>query len=210
MFLRLSRCISIGFILQSPPIPAHSNSCSAPRQVHPQAYRPLSISKPIGSCLLPPFLLGNPRRSFATSHESHWVCKAFPTSSRPTLSSHTHVLLSIAAQWCSLNKRLFKGWTVFFNESSCTQHNARHRVSTRLLLMQKLSSTAWLPESRPLACLTAEHLNAAASSYPHLFCLVATWHMEFPDQGSDPSCSCDLCHSCGSAGSVHQLCWAGD
>ena len=28
-------------------------------------------------------------------------------------------------------------------------------------------------------------------------------HMEFPGQGSDPSCSCNLYHSCGSAGSFN-------
>ena len=29
--------------------------------------------------------------------------------------------------------------------------------------------------------------------------LVAPWHMEFPGQGSDPSCSFDLSHSCSNA-----------
>ena len=35
-------------------------------------------------------------------------------------------------------------------------------------------------------------------------------HMEFPDQGSALSCSCDLYHSCGNARSFNQLCQAGD
>ena len=32
--------------------------------------------------------------------------------------------------------------------------------------------------------------------------------MEFLGQGSDPSHSCDLCHSYGNAGSFNPLCWA--
>ena len=32
--------------------------------------------------------------------------------------------------------------------------------------------------------------------------LAATWHMVSPGQGSDPSLSCDLCHSCGNMGSL--------
>ena len=31
---------------------------------------------------------------------------------------------------------------------------------------------------------------------------VNLWHMDFPGQESDPSCSCDLCHSCGKAWSL--------
>ena len=34
-------------------------------------------------------------------------------------------------------------------------------------------------------------------------------HLEFQGQGSDPKCSCDVCHSCGSAGSFNPLYWAG-
>ena len=34
--------------------------------------------------------------------------------------------------------------------------------------------------------------------------------MEFLSQGSDPSHSCNLCHSCGSAGSFNALCGAGN
>ena len=33
--------------------------------------------------------------------------------------------------------------------------------------------------------------------------------MDFTNQGSDPSCSCDLCCSCGSARSSNSQCWAG-
>ena len=33
--------------------------------------------------------------------------------------------------------------------------------------------------------------------------------MEFLGRGSDPSCSCNLHCSCGSAGSFNSLCWAG-
>ena len=32
--------------------------------------------------------------------------------------------------------------------------------------------------------------------------LAAPWHMEFLGQGSDPSCSCNLCQSCGNARSL--------
>ena len=35
------------------------------------------------------------------------------------------------------------------------------------------------------------------------------WHLEFPDQGSDPSCSCNLSYSCSNARSfnlLHLLC----
>ena len=40
-----------------------------------------------------------------------------------------------------------------------------------------------------------------------LFCfLVVPWHIEFPDQGSDPSCSCNLCH----CWILHPLGWARD
>ena len=34
------------------------------------------------------------------------------------------------------------------------------------------------------------------------FCLTALQHIEFPDQGSDPSHGCNLSHSCGNAGSL--------
>ena len=34
-------------------------------------------------------------------------------------------------------------------------------------------------------------------------------YMEFPGQGSDPSCSCNLRHSGGKAGSFNPLCWMG-
>ena len=36
--------------------------------------------------------------------------------------------------------------------------------------------------------------------------LATTWHMEFPGQGSDPSCSCDL--RCSNARCFNPLCWA--
>ena len=36
----------------------------------------------------------------------------------------------------------------------------------------------------------------------YLSVLAAPWHMEFLDQGSDPSHSCDLSHSCSNAGSL--------
>ena len=39
--------------------------------------------------------------------------------------------------------------------------------------------------------------------------LVTLRHMEFPGQGSDLSCSCDLCCSCGIARSFNPLCVAG-
>ena len=35
-------------------------------------------------------------------------------------------------------------------------------------------------------------------------------HMEFPGQGSDLSCSFDLCHYCDNTGSFNPLCLAGD
>ena len=39
--------------------------------------------------------------------------------------------------------------------------------------------------------------------YYFIFSFLATpWHMEFPGQGSDLSCSCDLSHSCGNARSL--------
>ena len=34
------------------------------------------------------------------------------------------------------------------------------------------------------------------------FSLAALWHMEFLGQGANPNHSCDLCHSCGNAGSL--------
>ena len=40
--------------------------------------------------------------------------------------------------------------------------------------------------------------------------LAAPWHMEFPGQGSGLSRTCDLCHSCGNAGSFRPLCPARD
>ena len=40
--------------------------------------------------------------------------------------------------------------------------------------------------------------------------LVVPYHMKFPGQGSDPSCSRDLCCSCSNAGSFNPLHWAGD
>ena len=39
--------------------------------------------------------------------------------------------------------------------------------------------------------------------------LAAPWHMEFPGQVSDLSCSCELRHSCSNAGSFDPPCWAG-
>ena len=36
--------------------------------------------------------------------------------------------------------------------------------------------------------------------------LATPWHMEFPGQGSDPSCSCDL--RCSNARCFNPLCWA--
>ena len=36
--------------------------------------------------------------------------------------------------------------------------------------------------------------------------LATSQHMEFLAQGSDLSCGCDLCHSCGNAGSFNPLC----
>ena len=38
--------------------------------------------------------------------------------------------------------------------------------------------------------------------------LAASRHMEFPGQGSDLSCSCNLLHSCGNTRSFKPLCWA--
>ena len=35
-------------------------------------------------------------------------------------------------------------------------------------------------------------------------------HIEFPDQRSDLSCSCNLCHSCGNTRSFNPLRWTGD
>ena len=38
--------------------------------------------------------------------------------------------------------------------------------------------------------------------------LATPWHTEFPGQGSDPSCSCDLHPNCGNAGSlIHCASW---
>ena len=39
--------------------------------------------------------------------------------------------------------------------------------------------------------------------------LDAPWHMEFPGQGSDLSCSCSLRHSCSNTGSFNLLCRTG-
>ena len=57
--------------------------------------------------------------------------------------------------------------------------------------------------------------QAGAENSGFLFCFcfsfsAALRHMEFPGQGSDPSYSCNLRHSCGHAGSFNPLCWAGD
>ena len=38
--------------------------------------------------------------------------------------------------------------------------------------------------------------------FPFLFIFGLPWHMEFPGQGSDPSCSCNLSHSYSNAGSL--------
>ena len=38
----------------------------------------------------------------------------------------------------------------------------------------------------------------------------ASWPMEFPGQGSDLSCSFDLCYSCSNGRSFNLLCWARD
>ena len=38
--------------------------------------------------------------------------------------------------------------------------------------------------------------------FPFFFFLATLWHMEFLGQGSDQSCSCDLCHIYGSVGSL--------
>ena len=44
---------------------------------------------------------------------------------------------------------------------------------------------------------------AHAMVYIFFFSFLATsWHMEFPGQGSDPSHSCNLRHSCGNTGSL--------
>ena len=51
------------------------------------------------------------------------------------------------------------------------------------------------------------------ASYPpffFFFFLAALWHMEFPSQGSDPSCNSDVSCSFGNARSFDPLCWAGD
>ena len=40
--------------------------------------------------------------------------------------------------------------------------------------------------------------------------LATPWHMEFLDQGSDLSWSCDLCGSCNNARSFNSPCWARD
>ena len=43
-----------------------------------------------------------------------------------------------------------------------------------------------------------------------LFSLAASWHMAFPGQGSDPSCSLELRHGCGHAGFLNPVCRATD
>ena len=47
-----------------------------------------------------------------------------------------------------------------------------------------------------------------------LFCfssfLATLWHMKFPGQGPDLSCSCNLCQSCRNTESLNSLHWAGD
>ena len=44
--------------------------------------------------------------------------------------------------------------------------------------------------------------NVYSGLLPIFFFLFLFWHVEFPGQGSDPRCSCDLCHSYGNAGSL--------
>ena len=39
--------------------------------------------------------------------------------------------------------------------------------------------------------------------------LASPWHMELPGQGSDPSLSCNLCHSCSNIRSFNPLCRSG-
>lgn len=43
-----------------------------------------------------------------------------------------------------------------------------------------------------------------------LFCLAVPWHMEFLGRGSDLSCSCNLCCSCGNIRPFNLLCLARD
>ena len=53
-------------------------------------------------------------------------------------------------------------------------------------------------------------LPPSPPSLPSFFFLATPEHMEFPGQGSDPSCSCDLHHSYGNARSFNPLCQSRD
>ena len=57
-------------------------------------------------------------------------------------------------------------------------------------------------------CTSQNALNGIRLFF--FFPLLATpQHMEFPGQGSDPSQSCNVCHSCSNTGSFNPLCQAG-
>ena len=55
-----------------------------------------------------------------------------------------------------------------------------------------------LPE---LLTVTPNAITLPYYYYYFFLFLAAPWHVEFLGQGSDPSCRCDLCCSCGNAGS---------
>ena len=58
---------------------------------------------------------------------------------------------------------------------------------------------------------TSRFINHWATTGTLLFSFLATLkHMEFLDQGSDLSHSCDLYHRCGNTRFFNPLCWVGD